>query len=55
MLTRLKAQILALFHQTKPGRATTPGRACRNLTLAARLDLSLSLGAFEPQVFAWNY
>lgn len=48
--------IKRLFHNPQPTRRPQPmGRACRRMSIAERLDLSLRTGAFDARVFAWGY
>lgn len=50
------ALIKRLFHSPQQPRRPQPiGRACRRMSVAERLDLSLRAGAFDSRLFAWGY
>ena len=50
------AKLLSLFtRKPAPAKARPIARSLRHLTPGQRLDLSLRLGYFAPEVWAWGY
>ena len=44
-----------LFRKPPPTKARPIARSLRHLSAGERLDLSLRMGYFAPEVWAWGY